>query len=134
MDGTANGEPAKLKQAFHPDFKLYTVTEDNELLIRSGEQYIAEIKSGEKMKRIGRIVSIDVENNAATAKVEILMPNFRLYTDYFLLLKYADSWKIVQKSYTWKAVPKQQKGSCSSRRTSIPMAIRRSARPTISRK
>lgn len=108
MDGTANGEPEKLKQAFHPDFKLYTVTEDNELLIRSGEQYIAEIKSGEKMKRIGRIVSIDVENNAATAKVEILMPNFRLYTDYFLLLKYAGSWKIVQKSYTWKAVSKQQ--------------------------
>ena len=108
MQGTANGEPAKLKQAFHPDFKLYAVTEDNELLIRSGEQYIAAIKPGEKIKRIGRIVSIDVENNAATAKVEILMPNFRLYTDYFLLLKYAGSWKIVQKSYTWEAVPRQQ--------------------------
>lgn len=60
MQGTANGEPAKLKQAFHPDFKLYAVTEDNELLIRSGEQYIAAIKPGEKIKRIGRIVSIDV--------------------------------------------------------------------------
>ena len=108
MEGTANGEPEKLKQAFHPDFKLYAVTEDNELLIRSGEQYIEQIKSGEKIRRIGNIVSIDIENNAATAKVEILMPNFRLYTDYFLLLKYAGSWKIVQKSYTWKSVPKQQ--------------------------
>jgi putative intracellular protease/amidase len=108
MEGTANGEPDKLKKAFHPDFKLYAVTEGSELLIRSGQQYIADIKSGEKIKRIGRIVSIDVENNAATAKVEILTPNFRLYTDYFLLLKYAGSWKIVQKSYTSKAVPKQQ--------------------------
>lgn len=108
MEGTANGEPEKLKQAFHPDFKLYAVTEDNELLIRSGEQYIEQIKSGEKIRRIGNIVSIDIENNAATAKVEILMPNFRLYTDYFLLLKYAGSWKIVQKSYTWKSVPTQQ--------------------------
>lgn len=108
MEGTANGEPDKLKKAFHPDFKLYAVTEGSELMIRSGQQYIADIKSGEKIKRIGRIVSIDVENNAATAKVEILTPNFRLYTDYFLLLKYAGSWKIVQKSYTWKAVPKQQ--------------------------
>ena len=108
MEGVANGEPEKLKKAFHPDFNLYTITEDNELLIRSGEQYIAQIKLGEKIRRIGNIVSIDIENNVATAKVEILMPNFRLYTDYFLLLKYAGSWKIVQKSYTWKAVPKQK--------------------------
>lgn len=108
MEGVANGEPTKLKKAFHPDFNLYTITEDNELLIRSGEQYIAQIKLGEKIRRIGNIVSIDIENNVATAKMEILMPNFRLYTDYFLLLKYAGSWKIVQKSYTWKAVPKQK--------------------------
>jgi len=105
MEGTANGEPARLRQAFHPDFKLYTVTEDNKLLVRSGEQYISNINPGEKINRVGRILSIDVVKDAATAKVEILMPNFRLYTDYFLLLKYQDSWKIVQKSYTWKAVP-----------------------------
>lgn len=108
MEGTANGEPARLRHAFHPDFKLYAVTEDDKLLIRSGEQYISDIKAGEKINRIGRIVSIDVENNAATAKVEILMPNFRLYTDYFLLLKYQASWKIVQKSYTWKETLKNK--------------------------
>jgi putative intracellular protease/amidase len=106
IEGTANGDPARLKRAFHPDFKLYAVNDSNELLIRSGTQYIADIKPGEKNSRVGRILSIDVEGNVATAKAEILIPDFRLYTDYFMLVKYQGQWKIVQKSYTWKEVPK----------------------------
>lgn len=106
--GTANGEPARLQKAFHPDFKLYAVNDAKELLVRSGAQYIADIKPGEKNSRIGRILSIDVENDVATAKAEILIPNFRIYTDYFMLVKYQNNWKIVQKSYTWKEIPKHK--------------------------
>jgi len=105
IEGTANGEPDRLKKAFHPDFNLYTVTKDS-LWIRSGEQYISNIKVGEKSNRIGRIISIDYEKDAAIAKAEIVVPNWRIFTDYFLLLKYEDSWKIVQKSYTWREYPK----------------------------
>ena len=103
IEGTANGQPERLKEAFHPDFNLYTVCDDDELWIRSGEQYIGNIKAGKKSNRIGKILSIDFENNAASAKVEIVVPGWRVFTDYFLLLKYKGSWKIVQKSYTWKA-------------------------------
>jgi len=106
IDGTANGEPEKLRKAFHPDFNLYTVSDKDSLMIRSGEKYISNIKPGEKSNRIGRIISIDVENNAAMAKAEIVVPNWRIFTDYFLLLKYEGAWKIVHKSYTWKAYPK----------------------------
>ncbi len=102
IDGTGNGEPERLKKAFHPDFNLYTVKEDNTLWVRSGEQYVGNVKEGHKSDRIGRIVAIDYENNAATAKVEIVMPGRGVYTDYFLLLKYEGSWKIVHKSYTKK--------------------------------
>jgi hypothetical protein len=105
LDGTANGEPEKLRRAFHPDFNLYTVTESDSLRIRSGEKYIAGVKPGEKANRIGRIVSIDYEKDAAMAKVEIVIPKWRIFTDYFLLLKYEGSWKIVQKSYTWRECP-----------------------------
>ncbi|WP_104736077.1 nuclear transport factor 2 family protein [Hanstruepera ponticola] len=101
IDGTQNGKPEKLKKAFHPDFNLYTVTEEDSLRIRSGAQYVSNVKEGKKSNRIGRIISIDYENDAAIAKVEILVPN-RIYTDYFLLLKYEGAWKIVHKSYTWK--------------------------------
>lgn len=108
IDGTANGDVEKLKKAFHPDFNLYTVTEQDSLRIRSGAQYIANVKPGEKTNRIGRIISIDFEKDAAIAKAEILIPNWRVFTDYFLLLKYQGSWKIVQKSYTWKEIPKKE--------------------------
>lgn len=108
IDGTANGDIEKLKKAFHPDFNLYTVTEQDSLRIRSGAQYIANTKPGEKTNRIGRIISIDFEKDAAIAKAEILIPNWRIFTDYFLLLKYQGSWKIVQKSYTWKEIPKKE--------------------------
>ncbi|HRF76853.1 MAG TPA: nuclear transport factor 2 family protein [Chitinophagales bacterium] len=105
IEGTANGEPERLRRAFHPDFNLYTVTQEDILRIRSGEEYIQGVKEGEKSDRIGRIIAIDYENNAAMAKAEIIIPGWRIFTDYFLLLKYEGSWKIVQKSYTWTAYP-----------------------------
>lgn len=109
IEGTANGEPDRLRKAFHPDFNLYTVTAEDSLRIRSGEKYISNVKEGKKANRIGRIISIDYEKDAAIAKVEIVIPDWRIYTDYFLLLKYEDSWKIVHKSYTWRAFPKPDK-------------------------
>lgn len=105
VDGTANGDPDQVRRAFHPDFNLYTVNDADSLWIRSGEKYIAGIKAGEKNSRQGRIISIDVEGNAAMAKVEIAVPGWRIFTDYFLLLKYEGRWRIVQKSYSWRAWP-----------------------------
>ena len=107
IEGTANGEPERLRKAFHPSFNLYTVTADT-LWTRSGEAYIKGVKKGEKTTRIGRIVSIDYEKDAAMAKAEIVVPNWRIFTDYFLLLKYEGAWKIVQKSYTWRPYPKSE--------------------------
>lgn len=105
IEGTANGQPERLRKAFHPDFNLYTVTKDA-LWIRSGKEYISNVKVGEKVNRIGKIISIDIEKDAAIAKAEILIPNDRVFTDYFLLLKYEGSWKIVHKSYSWRDLPK----------------------------
>lgn len=106
IDGTANGDPEQVRRAFHPDFNLYTVNDADSLWIRSGAKYIDGIKVGEKNNRKGRIISIDVEHNAAMAKAEIAIPGWRIFTDYFLLLKYEGAWKIVQKSYTWREWPK----------------------------
>ena len=104
IEGTENGEPERLRKAFHSDFNLYTIEKDS-LRIRSGEKYISNVKKGEKTNRIGRIISIDYEKDAAIAKAEIVIPNWRIFTDYFLLLKFEGSWKIVHKSYTWRDYP-----------------------------
>ncbi|MCC7503394.1 MAG: nuclear transport factor 2 family protein, partial [Flavobacteriales bacterium] len=106
INGTANGDPEQVRRAFHPDFNLYAVNDADSLGVRSGAKYIDGIKVGEKNTRQGRIVSIDVEGNAAMAKAEIAIPGWRIFTDYFLLLKYQGSWKIVQKSYSWREWPK----------------------------
>lgn len=105
IEGTANGQPERLQKAFHPNFNLYTVNKDT-LWTRSGEQYISNIKRGEKVNRIGKILSIDIEKDAAIAKAEIIIPDWRTFTDYFLILKYGGVWKIVHKSYSWKELPK----------------------------
>lgn len=105
IEGTANGQPERLKKAFHPDFNLYFVGQDS-LRIWSGKEYVGNIKEGEKNDRKGEIVSINFVNNAASATIEIYIPSRkRLYTDYLLLLKYQGSWKIIHKSFTFNEYP-----------------------------
>ena len=101
IEGTANGEPDRLKQAFHSDFNLYFVKNDS-VNAWSGSGYISNIKQGRKSNRIGKIISVDYANDAAIAKIEIDMPDRkRLYTDYLMLLKVKDKWKIIHKSFTF---------------------------------
>ncbi len=100
IEGTANGELDRLRKAFHPDFNLYTVIGEDSLRVWDGQNYISGFREGRKSNRIGRIISIDHENDAAIAKVEIVMPGRGVYTDYFLLLKLSDEWKIIHKTYT----------------------------------
>jgi len=105
IEGTANGEPDRLRSAFHPDFNLYFVQNDS-LNIWSGDGYIDRVQPGKKSNRIGKIVSIDQINDAASAKVEILLPGRkRIYTDFFLLLKLEGKWKIIHKSFTYIPFP-----------------------------
>lgn len=105
IDGTANGEPERLKKAFHEDFNLYFVKNDS-LQTWSGKQYVNGVKSGRKSNRIGKVLSIDFENDAAIAKIEILMPSRkRIYSDYLMLLKLNGNWKIIHKSYTYVNYP-----------------------------
>lgn len=102
IEGTANGEPDRVKDAFHEDLNLYHI-KNEELVVWSGKGYTNNIKPGRKSNRIGRIVSIDTENDAAMAKIEIKMPGLkRIYTDYLMLLKIKGKWKIIHKSFTYK--------------------------------
>lgn len=105
IEGTANGEPARITKAFHPDLNLYSVDKNEGLKTWKGIDYIKSFKEGEKSNRTGRILSIDYDNNAAIAKVEIKAYG-RIYIDYFMLLKLKEGWKIIHKSYT-RSKPKE---------------------------
>lgn len=105
MDGTSQGQPERIKKAFHEDLNLYSIGEAQSLKVWAGKEYISGFKEGQKNNRIGRIISIDYENDAAIAKAEILVPGKKLFTDYFLLLKVNGKWKIVHKAYTSRNLP-----------------------------
>ncbi|NAS30770.1 nuclear transport factor 2 family protein [Flavobacteriaceae bacterium R38] len=102
IEGTANGEPDRLKKAFHKDFNLYYIKNDS-LSIINGERYIGNFKPGKKNNRIGKVLAVDYEGDAATAKIEVLMPDRnRIAIDYMLLLKIKGEWRIIHKSFTSK--------------------------------
>jgi len=101
IEGSTEGQPNRLKTAFHQDLNLYSVGKEKELKIWSGKEYIESTKEGKPTGEAGKIISIDFENNAAVAKVEISHPqSLSTYVDYFMLLKVEGKWTIIHKMYT----------------------------------
>ncbi len=102
INGSTGGKPKLLKEAFYPELNLYYVRKD-ELKIWSGKAYIEDTKEGKPTGESGKILSIDYENNAAMAKVEISHPKRKTpYIDYFMLLKVKGNWMIIHKMFTKK--------------------------------
>lgn len=100
LDGTSQGSPKLVEEAFLPSLEIQWLGSSGELLRRKGPDYIARIEGGKVVPRYGRIVSIDSTERSAMAKVEIEWNN-RLYTDYMLILKVEDNWHIANKIATW---------------------------------
>jgi hypothetical protein len=102
INGSTGGKPELLKEVFYSDLNLYYVRKDA-LKIWSGKAYIEDTKEGKPTGESGKILSIDFENNAAMAKVEISHPKSkRPYIDYFMLLKMKGKWMIIHKMFTKK--------------------------------
>ncbi len=100
IEGSTNGQPERLKTAFHPNLKLYYV-KDETLQIWSGQDYIKDTKEGQPTGELGKIISIDFENTIGVAKVQIANPNSETsYVDYFMLMKIEGRWTIIHKMFT----------------------------------
>lgn len=100
IEGSTNGQPARLKTAFHEDLNLYAV-KNGKLSIWTGDAYIEDTKEGVPTGETGKIISIDFENNIAVAKVQVSHPESNSpYVDYFMLMKLEEGWKIIHKMYT----------------------------------
>ena len=100
IEGSTNGQPDRLKKAFHEDLNLYYINE-GELKIWSGKAYIEDTKEGKPTGELGKIINIDYENDIAVAKVQISHPKNPVpYIDYFMLTKIKGHWTIVHKMFT----------------------------------
>lgn len=99
--GTEEGRPDLLEEAFLPSLEIQYVMSDGSLGRITAADYISRFKPGAKANRKGRVVHMDVVGNAATVKAEIIMGE-RLYTDYLLLLKLSDGWRVSNKIATYR--------------------------------
>ena len=100
IEGSTNGQPERLKKAFYSDLNLYYV-KDDEIKTWSGTAYIEDTKEGKPTGELGKIISIDYENDIAVAKVQISHPESKSpYIDYFMLAKAKNHWKIIHKMFT----------------------------------
>ncbi|MFC3093612.1 nuclear transport factor 2 family protein [Alteromonas sediminis] len=104
FDGTQFGKKALVKEAFTETLFIQWINAEGEFKSRDASSYIGNITEGKHTPRYGHIVSIDITNNAASAKVEIDWGE-RTISDYLLLLKIDGKWKITNKIATVE--PKQ---------------------------
>ena len=108
MDGiNRNQDKEAAKIGFHRDFRML-VLRDDELSKVSIDEWFDRIE-GRKAEnpemfrnRVSRAVFhlVDVAGNAAVAKLDVYRNDEFYSTDYMLLYKFVDGWKIVSKVYT----------------------------------
>lgn len=100
IDGTSQGKPELVEEAFLPTLEIQYVWEDGVFRRTTAPDYIANINPGIAVDRVASIDSIEVTDNAATAKITIVINREQVYTDYLLLLKLNDGWRVSNKIAT----------------------------------
>ncbi len=96
FDGWATGDTTKIGKAMHATCHLKFYRE-NVFTDMSRNEYLSRFKPKERLASlITRIVSVDITENIASAKVEIVTEK-DIFTDYFNLIRTNEAWYIVDK-------------------------------------
>lgn len=104
LQGSSYNQVAQLESAFAENATLY-LTARGGFKIFTPKEYVSFFKGtpGEFNGRHGKILSIDIYYDIATAKAEIANPEQGwYYIDLFLLKQFEDGWKIISKTATRK--------------------------------
>jgi len=103
LDGLYEGDVRKLGAAFHPCAHLYSARDGGVVDVPRAAWFDA-VQSRPKpseqgLARHDRIISIDMSGpETALVKLNCAIPP-RFFTDYLMLLKTTEGWKIVSKSF-----------------------------------
>jgi len=106
FDGLHEGDVAKLGAAFHPTADLRW-QENGELQIIGYQDWLDRVAKRPSAKSQGHvrhdfIVTVDrSDESTAFVKVHCALPP-RFFTDYLVLLKLTDGWRIVSKAYRYE--------------------------------
>jgi len=106
LNGICNvGDAEAVQKGFHEDFSLKGIT-DGKLSVLPISRWIESIKKRKaegnyppKEKTRFEYPLIDITGNAAMVKIKFMRGNKHIYTDYLLLLKFSEGWRITDKIY-----------------------------------
>lgn len=107
VDGLQNwGDSEVIRAGFHPEFELLTKTADNQIRKLPIENWIEMVENRKARNPEGPgalvtadITSVDITVDAAVAKLDLFREGKKLFTDYLLLYKFDEGWRIVGKIY-----------------------------------
>lgn len=98
-------DEAKVRSGFHPDFRML-VRQDMEIVEVDPMAFVQMMRERRETNPgffesalSFDIPLIDVEGSAAVARIELRRGGRNLFTDYQLLYKFEDGWKIVSKIF-----------------------------------
>ncbi len=108
--GTVYNYPDTIASAFYPGTRMFLYNGTDSVWSMTSEEYAtlySRRPQGTKNNRINRIISIDIEQDVAYAKLEVDIPSFgNRYHDLLLLKKILGEWKIVAKCTSATPIPK----------------------------
>lgn len=104
INGSSYNDAKMIQSAFYEEADLFLSKKDQEIWLLSPKEYADLFQNrtkGEFNGREGKILTIDIANNIASAKAEIKIPsNNMVFIDIFLLKKLTEEWKIISKAAT----------------------------------
>jgi len=105
IEGIQNGgSPEQIRKGFHPSFEMLRLMENDvkpypiEEWIEALEKRKAESTTAQP-KAEGKFINIDVTGTAAVVKLELYRAGKKTFTDYLVLYKFNEGWKIVSKTF-----------------------------------
>lgn len=105
IDGIQNrGSVDDIRKGFHPSFTMLRLME-NQIKPLPIEEWITNLEKAKKesttapVKTEGKFINVDVTCNAAVVKLELYRQNKKVFTDYLVLYKFTEGWRIVSKTF-----------------------------------
>jgi hypothetical protein len=105
INGIQNGGSSDdIRKGFHPSFNMLRLI-DNEVKPLPIEEWITNLEKAKANntpappKAEGKFINIDITGTAAVVKLDLFRGGKRTFTDYLVLYKFAEGWKIVSKTF-----------------------------------
>ena len=105
IEGIQNrGSIDDIRKGFHPSFAMLRVV-DNDVKPLLIEEWITNLEKGRKdnpatpPRTEGKFLSVDVTGTAAVVKLELTREGKKTFTDYLMLAKFTEGWRIISKSF-----------------------------------